>query len=173
MVFENTPIRVESLPDIRDEELQRLHPDWLKVELGGNLLFFALLLVGWLVGSAVWGWPDWLSNLLFALWVVFLVAGWILIRKNYQVSGYLLREHDITFRRGVLWRSDTTLPFNRLQHCEITQGPIEKWFGLATLKLYTAGGSSSDLAIPGLPMEDARRIRAFVSGKIQTDEPYE
>ncbi len=173
MVFENTPIRVETLPDIRDAELKRLHPDWLKVELGGNLLFFALLLVGWLVGSAVGDWPEWLSALSFALWAVLLAFSWLLIRENYRVSGYLLREHDITFRRGVLWRSDTTVPFNRLQHCEITQGPIEKWFGLATLKLYTAGGSSSDLSIPGLPMQDAQRIREFVSGKIQADEPHE
>ncbi|MEY3369001.1 MAG: hypothetical protein RI973_2156, partial [Bacteroidota bacterium] len=81
-------------------------------------------------------------------------------------AGYALREHDILYRRGVYFHTETAIPFNRMQHCEITRGPIERAFDLATLKIYTAGTSGGDLAIEGLPVEEAQRIKEFITLKI-------
>ncbi len=58
-----------------------------------------------------------------------------------------------------------TIPFNRIQHTEISRGPIERKYELSTLKIYTAGGSTSDLSIPGLEAEEAEQLKEFVAKK--------
>ena len=57
-----------------------------------------------------------------------------------------------------------------MQHCEITEGPIQKMFELASIKIFTAGGSSSDLAIPGLHREEAYKLKEFITRNIASDE---
>lgn len=58
------------------------------------------------------------------------------------------------------------IPFNRMQHSEVLQGVIDRQFGLARLAVFTAGGSSSDLVIPGLEAEQAYRMREFLGEKV-------
>lgn len=81
---------------------------------------------------------------------------------RYRHKGYALRTHDVAFRTGLFWRKTTVLPFDRVQHAEVTQGPLQRRFGLATLKFFTAGGSSVDLKIEGLFEADAERLREVV-----------
>jgi membrane protein YdbS with pleckstrin-like domain len=82
--------------------------------------------------------------------------------KRVEVKGYALREHDIAYRSGLFWRKVVVLPFNRVQHVEVASGPLQRRFGLATLKFYTAGGSSVDLKIEGLLAPDAEKLRAHI-----------
>lgn len=70
----------------------------------------------------------------------------------------------------------TIIPFNRVQHVALHQGFISRKLGLASVELFTAGGSSSDLEIPGLLLADAQIIKNLVSQKInppKKDEPIE
>ncbi|MEO1438705.1 MAG: PH domain-containing protein [Bacteroidota bacterium] len=71
-----------------------------------------------------------------------------------------------------MFRKITTIPFNRVQHCEIKQGPIERLFNLKTLEVYTAGGATSDLKIPGLPDDRAQELKDFIitQGSHSNDE---
>jgi hypothetical protein len=85
-------------------------------------------------------------------------------------KGYLVREQDISFQRGLITYKLTTVPFNRIQHVEVNQGILAKIFKLSSVKLYTAGGSASDISIPGLPVSDAQRLKAFLSDKISEHE---
>jgi membrane protein YdbS with pleckstrin-like domain len=77
-------------------------------------------------------------------------------------KGYALREHDVAYRSGLFWRKVVVLPFNRIQHAEVSSGPLQRRYGLATLKFFTAGGSSVDLKIVGLPEAEAERLRAHI-----------
>ncbi len=86
----------------------------------------------------------------------------ILPKFMWRSKGYQLREHDVHFRRGMIWRHVTSLPYVRVQHVELESGPVERYFKLATLKFYTAGGGSADMSIPGLPYGVASKIRTFV-----------
>lgn len=79
-----------------------------------------------------------------------------------RLKGVAMREHDIAYRKGVIWQQVTILPFSRVQHTEIHRGPIERKLGLASLRLYSAGGVSADLNINGLSHEDCKDIRQFV-----------
>jgi len=89
----------------------------------------------------------------------------ILPNLVWRSKGYQVREHDLHFRRGMIWRHVTSLPFVRVQHVELESGPVERYFKLATLKFYTAGGGSSDMSIPGLPYSAASKIRSYVMAR--------
>jgi membrane protein YdbS with pleckstrin-like domain len=76
----------------------------------------------------------------------------------------------LIYRTGLWWKSETTVPFVRVQHSEVIQGPVERIFGLAKLKLYTAGGQTSDLSVPGLRPKKAEELKDFITKKIAIDE---
>ncbi len=81
--------------------------------------------------------------------------------------GWALRDHDIAAREGIFWRKVTMLPFARIQHVETSSGPIERWKGLARLKLFTAGGMTSDLDIIGLEAGTADTLREHLAEQIR------
>ena len=73
------------------------------------------------------------------------------------------------FVRGVFFRKTIVLPFNRVQHAHLSSGPLQRRFGLASLKLYTAGASGIDLQIDGLLAETAASLREHVMAR--TEDP--
>jgi len=79
-----------------------------------------------------------------------------------RLKGIAMREHDIAYRKGVIWQQGTILPFSRVQHTEIHRGPLERKLGLASLRLYSAGGMSADLNISGLSHDDCKNIRQYI-----------
>lgn len=89
---------------------------------------------------------------------------------SFKYKSYSLRERDITYKKGFIFRSITTVPFNRIQHTEIKEGAISRLFSLQTVKFYTAGGATSDLQISGLNKEDANNIKEFINTKIESYE---
>jgi len=105
-----------------------------------------------------------------SFWILLYCFLILLSFKGFEHKGYAMREHDIIFKKGWIWRSSTIVPFNRVQHTEIEQGPIERIFRLSVLKIFTAGGSSSDLRIPGLLPENANRLKDYIQNKVERDE---
>jgi membrane protein YdbS with pleckstrin-like domain len=93
-----------------------------------------------------------------------------LIRKQYKVEGYILRAKDIYFQQGFFWTKKMIIPFNRIQHASVHQGPLERYFNIGKLRIFTAGGQSSDLTIPGLSMEDAIRLKQLIGDKTGTQK---
>ena len=61
------------------------------------------------------------------------------------------------------------IPFNRIQHIETVRGPIERLLGLATIKIFSAGGLSSDLSISGLEAERATRLKRIILNKANSE----
>lgn len=77
-------------------------------------------------------------------------------------KGYAIREHDFSYRSGVIFKSVISQPILRIQHVELKHGPVDRHFGLASLEIFSAGGAMHTFAIPGLPEEKAREIRSYV-----------
>ena len=77
---------------------------------------------------------------------------------------YALRTHDMVVHKGVLFFSETIQPLRRVQHVELKRGPIDKRYGLAALKLFSAGLGKETFVLPGLALEDAERVRSHVLG---------
>jgi len=164
MIFENSQINMELLPKVDDVTLQKLAPAYLRVSIIGSILFLLFMLAG--LSMIVWqlDMPQfpYVSVTIYSSWLIFAIITLWLTYKGFQVQGYALRAKDIVFRKGVLFQSLTTIPFNRVQHCEIKQGPIERYFQLKTLEIYTAGGRSSDLSISGLLPDEAQQLKEFI-----------
>jgi membrane protein YdbS with pleckstrin-like domain len=85
-------------------------------------------------------------------------AAWWFVRNRFRAWGYLERQEDLEVRRGVMVQRLSVVPYGRMQFVEITTGPIERLFGLATVKLHTAA-AASDARIPGLEPDEAARLR--------------
>ena len=167
MIFKNPTIAPDDLPKVEQTALSKLAPDFKKAEYIGTSLLFIFFLVGAIVGflnaSPLLG--HW-RYLVFVLWGLAFTISLLLVKKRYELAGYALREHDVIYKHGVWWQTITAVPFNRMQHCEISQGPIQNAFGLSTLRIFTAGGVSSDLSMDGLEQEEAKRIKEFITRKI-------
>ena len=52
---------------------------------------------------------------------------------------YRVDADEIEIWSGVLWRQAVVVPRSRVQHIDVSQGPIERSYGLATLSIHTAG----------------------------------
>lgn len=167
MIFNNEQVDLEQLPRLDTVNFNKLAPAYKKTEYLSTGILFAILLV-FTIAMYFNASPK-LGNyrlIIPFIWLSLFALSMFMVHKKYQVAGYTIREHDVVSKQGVWWQTVTTIPFNRIQHCEISQGPIQNAFNLATLRIFTAGGSSSDLAIDGMEQEEAKRVKAFITGKI-------
>jgi membrane protein YdbS with pleckstrin-like domain len=170
--FSNSVILPESLPAIELAAFNPIDPKYLKVLYFNYLIFTlaaGLFLAVFIImpkepplGIIVWC----ITGLLAA----FVTVSLVIIKIAFPTRGYLIRERDIAYQRGLIRYKLTSIPFNRIQHVELIQSAIARRMGLATIKVYTAGSSSDDLVIPGLPLETATQVREFLTGKISPDE---
>lgn len=133
---------------------------WSSVTLTSGLAFAVPL-------AAIEMWGD--THVPGALWLIvgglWLVStGWWALEewRGWPLRGYLVRDRDVVYRRGWWSRTTTAVPFARIQHSEIQQGPLGRWLGYCTLKLYTAGASGANLEIPGLSVATAKNIRQML-----------
>ena len=116
----------------------------------------ALLAVALVVIGAVWG-----STASYALAAAAAVAGLVLlpfVGRRFRSWGYAEREDDLLVRRGVMFRRLSVVPYGRMQFIDVTAGPLERLFGLGTVRLHTAA-AATDARIPGLESEEAKRLR--------------
>lgn len=175
MPFENEQIDTDGLPRVEAATFQALEPGYRRLMYWSNTFFFLAMLAGILVflftGAGAYR-HVW-SGVLLGIWGLATVIAMGVIPFRFRAMGYVLRQRDILFRKGVLVHTVTAIPFNRVQHCEIRQGPIEKVLNLATLKIYTAGGHSSDLSIQGISREKARKLKEFMMNEVSQDEQPE
>ena len=72
---------------------------------------------------------------------------------------YRVDEAGITIRDGVFWRTWSALPRVRIQHTDVSQGPLQRRYGVAELKLYTAGSRFTRIDLPGLEEGEAMALR--------------
>ncbi|PIE21370.1 MAG: hypothetical protein CSA64_02305 [Arachnia propionica] len=141
---------------------RRVAPSYLILRLVSvvlnTLLFAAITFALWrfvdvnLMGSATFWWfiPG-VMTVLIALQLV-------LVPARVRAIGYALREDDLLFKRGVLWRRLVAIPYGRLQMVDVTRGPLSQLLGLAEVKTMTAS-PTTDISIPGLPHAEAQELR--------------
>ena len=90
-------------------------------------------------------------------------------QRIYSRLHYRLTEKLLQVVRGWLFHVDTVVPLVRVQHIDVTRGPLEKMFGVATLVVHTAGTHNSIVTLPGLAPERAAQIRDIIREHVRTD----
>lgn len=98
--------------------------------------------LAWAGGSAALGW--WLHR-------------WPEIEHRH--ASYRVDELGIEIRGGVVWRRVVNVPRSRVQHTDVSQGPLARGYGLGTLSIYTAGTDHARVDLPGLDHATALAIR--------------
>jgi hypothetical protein len=124
-----------------------------RLEVGVPALAVAIVLA---VAGAVSG-----SAVAYGFAGAALLAGailWGVVGRRYRSWGYAERDEDLLVRRGVLFARLTVVPYGRMQFIDVTAGPFERAFGLATVRLHTAA-AATDARIPGLLNDEAGRLR--------------
>lgn len=170
MAFTNLQIDTDVLPQIADLVMQSMSPVYLReVMTQLAIVFTPMFLISWVPWFLPFPEPTvqmLLKSLPLLIGVLALLVS-VLAVKQFNVKAYAVRDHDIAYRSGLVFRKTVLLPFNRVQHMEVSSGPLQRKFGLASLKFFTAGGSSVDLKIEGLLTEEAERLRAFILQRSQ------
>jgi hypothetical protein len=120
---------------------------------------FVTLVIVLLAGA----WSGWVALALAALWAAGSAAlAWWLQRWPaiaYRYASYRVDAEGIRIRRGVVWRRIIDVPRSRVQHTDVSQGPLERRHGLGTLVIHTAGTHFAMVSVHGLAHEDALAIR--------------
>ena len=149
------------------DALTPLHPNYVKVVRIGTLGFMLPVVIAALALESAGTLPRGAF-----LGPVLLVAAYLLIRvplRRYQARGYHLGADRLRVVRGLLFRSDTVVPFGRVQHIDVHQGPLERAYGLATLVLHTAGNHNASVALPGLGHDDAMALREEIRAHVKRE----
>lgn len=157
---------VQPEPQIADGVERPLDPRLIPLDrwIGGivTAVVSAAILAG---GGIAWaaGAPALVVRILGGVWAGSTVGlGWWLQRWPaiaYRHASYAVNPEGIQIRRGVLWRNVIRVPRSRVQHTDVTQGPLERRFGLGTLVIYTAGTQHAKVELRGLDHADAFRVR--------------
>lgn len=148
------PAAAAAAPD--DTGWLRVSPKYVVVEVIGSLIGMVVFVGGLLVVYSLWGmwWALWGA---IVIGVISLV-GIAFEPRRVRSIGYRLREDDLLFKRGIMFQRQVAVPYGRMQLVDITRGPVARALGLADLKFVTAAAATA-VTVPGLPMEEADRLR--------------
>jgi membrane protein YdbS with pleckstrin-like domain len=121
----------------------------------GLVAIAGLLLLGMLL--------DWLYGVLAVVLVALgYLWAWVLIGRNQRSWKYAEREDELLVSHGIMFRELVVVPYGRMQFVDVTAGPLERAFGVATVELHTAT-PATDAKIPGLHPDEAGRLRDRLS----------
>ena len=154
--------------DIADGQDHSLDPRVIPLQRITGGLFTAAISLGSLVALGIVlmvgdDIPGWVRPLLPVVWLVLVGLGaWQTYRWpaiHYRYTSYRVDAEGIEIRRGVYWRVVINVPRSRVQHIDVSQGPLDRRYGLGTLLLYTAGTDHAKVELEGLEHGRALRIR--------------
>ena len=112
---------------------------------------------------------PWRGVLIGAVLVIAAILILLVPLRRYLARGYDMASDRLRVVRGLLFRHDTVVPFGRVQHIDVEQGPLERMFDIARLILHTAGTHNSSVVLPGLKHEDALAMREEIRARIKRD----
>jgi len=164
--FSNDPIAVDGLPQLADEAFVPVDPRYAWGSLAGVAAALVVVLAGavlWVSNTDVVVVPVVVAGVVCVGLIAVGVVWWLEARR----LAYLLRDHDLSLRSGVVTRAVETIPFARVQHVSVGRGPIERSLGLATLTVSSAG---PDISVYGLTPDEADRIKQLIAERAGVDE---
>jgi uncharacterized protein len=153
---------------LADGSTRRLSPSFVDFQRAAGLIFTTIIsAIAFLAAFVVW-----LSSPFPPGWLVLLLpAGWLLVtaglgwfgyawpKYQFRWTSYVLDAEGIEIRSGVIWRTITNVPRSRVQHIDVSQGPLERSYGLGRLIIFTAGTHHSRVELPGLDHAVAFALR--------------
>ena len=166
--FTNDTINTKQLPRFEEVQLTALHPNYWKVLVINNLVVYSIIAIALVF---LWINIDNTENInpywVFGVFLLIVNVSFFFNRISFKKKAFAFRNHDVIYRSGLIATNTMVIPYNRVQHVALHEGFISRYFGLAKVEIFTAGGSSSDVEIPGIAKEEAENIKQLLMGKIQ------
>ncbi|WP_431074371.1 PH domain-containing protein [Microbacterium phyllosphaerae] len=139
-----------------DGSWHQISPRYVVSQILQNVIFVAFVLAVALVLALVlhqtWVWIP--TGVVVLITLITL----IILPRQAKAIGYMLRADDIVFRKGILWQRMIAVPYGRMQLVDITQGPLDRAFGVTQLKMVTAAATTG-VQIPGLTQAASEALR--------------
>lgn len=158
-----------------DGELTRLHPNFkTALRLHATLVSIPVVIGAFVLDSILsstgdGGWPLPYGTIIGVVVFIALIFIVRLPSRRYIARGYQVSSDRLRVVRGIMWRSDTVVPFGRVQHIDVDQGPLDRMFGIATLTVHTAGSHNASVQLPGLGLEVANDMREEIRAHIKRE----
>jgi hypothetical protein len=167
--FTNEVLDTKNLPKYEKVPLTSLHKKYAVVVLVHALISY--LILSSILFFLVLEIPE---LVIFRRMIVLIFCILIAINAGYKFlklksKKYAFREKDVIFKNGVISLETMIIPYNRVQHVGLEEGLLSRYLGLAKVQVFTAGGNSSDLEIPGILKTEAEDIKQLLMGKIQKE----
>lgn len=151
------------------DEFSSLDPRHIQVELMVGMITWAIVALGALIGLVVaWfrlGFGIYFYVILgsaVVLLAALAIIAWLWPGIEYRRVSYRIDEEGLEIRRGVIWRHSITIPLGRVQHADVSQGPVQRMFGVGTLTVHTAGTQNASINLEGLAYDHAIVVRDFI-----------
>ena len=131
----------------------------------------ALSLLPFLIGAGVLESAQLLPSgiVIVPVLTLYVFFAFVVPARKYRHWGYDMGSDRLRIVRGYMFNHDTVVPFGRIQHIDVDQGPIDRRYDLATLTVHTAGNHNSTVALPGLLHADALAMREKIRAAIRQD----
>lgn len=148
----------------KNQEYVSLDPRVISLWRFEMAVFYGILIIiasggcawAFLVRSPIWPW----ILIPYFMMLLYHAAKWVWYPpRRFENTGYKLTHEVFEIKRGVWWKTWHLVPLPRLQHADIVSGPMERWYGLATLVIHTAGTHDAVLVIEGLEKSKAIDLR--------------
>ncbi|TDR22753.1 PH domain-containing protein [Marinicella litoralis] len=153
-------------------DFKSLERSYLKVFRISAIIMTALIAVPFTIGSSVFwdfAWPLRVVAYLFIWLVCYGLVHWYSLHW-YKAYQYQLTAAGLKIHKGVFWQQQNMVPRNRVQHIDITTGPLERRFDLSKLVVHTAGTRNATITLPGLLHEDAADLRQELINTNQAED---
>lgn len=166
-MFQNVSVNLNELPQVEEVQFEGISPKFKIIQLLISAFFAVIaMIIASIVITNAQEYEYIVSGSIAGAGVLFFLIRTFVVWKGYPHKGYALREKDVIYKSGWIFRSTVVIPFARIQHGELSEGLIDRYFKVKRLKIFTAGGSSSDLSIPSLPSERAERLRKYIMERV-------
>ena len=165
--FTNDILDTKQLPRFEEVTFSKLDGNYWKIIWIELLIVFIVIFVAAVIGVFIDEKMHEKAVMIYGLIpaLFFILLG--LLRLGFLKRGFAFRQHDVLYTYGVIATKTIIIPYNRIQHVSLHEGLLSRYFGLAKIEIFTAGGSSSDIEIPGIVKNEAESIKQLLMGKIQ------
>lgn len=174
---ETTPIQPDGKAIGISDQFWKVDPRNIQVDRISRLIFASVLMFAGLIGVAIFwfgqgGFQGGFNTLCFvvagaaaALMLGLFAFAIFWPSLNYHRASWRLDAEGLEIRRGVLWRHRITVPLGRVQHADVSQGPLQRQFGVGTLTIHTAGTQHASIPLEGLTYSTAIELRDLIVGQ--------
>lgn len=165
----NKQLILNEIERVDELQYEPLETKYEKVQFVSTILVYAFLMLLPLLLLLAKNFDGKLL-VLIGIECVLLLAGIInlwLIPKAYLFKGFAIREHDITYRSGIIFPNIVTIPFCKVQQISVNQNPLTRMFGLYAVEIVNGAQMMASTIIPGLTEKRANEIKVLLTERVK------